>query len=153
MDTDKIARVFLDRMLKHPQKRSYEIMVKKWGKYFSRKPTPYEWANNFSIWNFGIIEDITSEEEAQEFCVKMKLVVTHNDGDMPHHFFLCPNYSETEMAILGITPHVLLDGTSFLQTMNLWSDEMNQNDDYYPFLPQKSIGFINWFLIYATFPL
>ena len=71
---------------------------------------------------------------------------------MPLHFFLCPNYSETEFGVICIVPHCIMDGTSVLQYLNMFSDEMDVRDDYYPFLRQKSITFLNWMFIYLTFP-
>lgn len=47
---------------------------------------------------------------------------------------------------------MLIDGTSYVQTLNMTSDELSKQDDYYPFVKQKSISFFNWFFIYATFP-
>ena len=98
------------------------------------------------------MEDIRSVEDANEFCLKMKACLTHNDGDMPIHFFLCPNYSQTEFAVIANCHHCCLDGTSVLQIINLWSDEMEKGDDYYPFVKQKSIPIYYWAFVYLTFP-
>ena len=133
-DAMKVSKIFLDRFLRPPMRRNIDIIVKKWGKYFLRRPTPEEWRDTYSKTNFAIIDDIKTEQEAVDFCLKMKATVTHQDGDMPLRFYLCPNFSETEFAILACTPHCLIDGTTFLQFINLASDELEGRDVYFPFL-------------------
>lgn len=100
IDWKKMGEKYLDVTLNPPAQRMFEIVVKKWGKYFLRRATPEEWKNHYCKTNFGIIDDITSKEELHEFGVKIKLVVTHNPGDMPFHAFLCPNFSEDEFAMI-----------------------------------------------------
>lgn len=69
------------------------------------------------------MDDIHSEQEAIEFMIKLKALCTHNDGDMPQHFFILPNYSETEIGLVCINPHLFQDGTSMLQAIFLFMDE------------------------------
>jgi hypothetical protein len=76
-----------------------------WGKYFMRKQTEEELKESLKT-HYGVVEDIHSEEEAIEFMIKLKAICTHNDGDMPQHFFILPNYSETELAVVCINPHL-----------------------------------------------
>lgn len=82
---------------------------------------------------------------------KLKAIATHNHDDMPQHFFILPNYSETEIAVVAINPHIFQDGTSMLQAIYLFMDEGIRND-YYPFLKVKSISIFAWLFMYATFP-
>lgn len=62
----------------------------------------------------GIVDDIRSEEEAIEFALKLKTLASHKHGAVPQYFYLMPNYSETEMALLGCSPHIIHDGTSIM---------------------------------------
>lgn len=75
-DWDKLYDTLKNRYHWDPECRNFMKVEKKFGKYFLKKQTHEEWEASVKR-QTGIVDDITSEEEAIEFALKLKTITTH----------------------------------------------------------------------------
>ena len=124
----------------HPNHRSFVKIHKFIGKYYYEILKGWALANAKRS-NTGVIDDIHSEEEALEFALKLKACGSgHQPGGIPQHYYLLPNFSATEMALIFTGHHILHDVSTINQCQYFVADEAASGK--YPFIKFRKISIV-----------